>query len=470
MDDQVSEAMQEVDEDSRSPVRQSQAAVNLLAMNRNQTKEEKKASAQKRVRARAMQAAATMLSSYPPDWWWVQEMLAQTQAQHPAELIKTGSPNFLCSALPVHWRSNKTLPVGFKVVALCDIEDGTLVTLNAGNDDNYGSELRNNSALMRDGVAKFNDLRFVGRSGRGKSFNLTITVHTSPLMVTVYTKCIKVTVDGPREPRSNKKLPYALSEDGGDEDMHDGGNDITDDDYTPSVLPTSPIAGHTPVSPTEPLSPSSYSLVEHSMPLQPYWSPSYPTTSPTAPLLLPSYTSPYTEYTSVHPADITPMPSTYLLPVADYQDSTTEDITFAEAFSALANFDPALPPEQDVEETNSHNMSGNSDGQDLTVHSFHEGDRGSTEVYEGGYNYLYSHAAHNQSQMETEVEIDVGQENFSTSKVEVEASPAIMASLTSMEQDVPSLQAVSEALFDNCEDYQNIQNSSCKGQSLWRPY
>jgi len=193
-------------------------------------------------------------------------------------LIKTGSPNFLCSALPVHWRSNKTLPVGFKVVALCDIEDGTLVTLNAGNDDNYGSELRNNSALMRDGVAKFNDLRFVGRSGRGKSFNLTITVHTSPLMVTVYTKCIKVTVDGPREPRSNKKLPYALSEDGGDEDMQDCGNEITDDDYTPSVLPTSPI-GHTPVSPTEPLSPSSYSLVEHSMPLQPYWSPSYPTTS-----------------------------------------------------------------------------------------------------------------------------------------------------------------------------------------------
>ena len=58
--------------------------------------------------------------------------------------------------------------------------------------------------------------------------------------------------------------------------------------------------------------------------------------------------------------------------------------------------------------------------------------------------------------METEVEIDVGQENFPSSKVkpfilvfllqdkylqvEVEASPAIMASLTSMEQDVPSLQ------------------------------
>ena len=72
---------------------------------------------------------------------------------------------------------------------------------------------------MIDGVAKFNDLRFVGRSGRGnedikeskslpsvlgKNFNLTITIHTRPLQVTVYAKCIKVTVDGPRQPRNNK--------------------------------------------------------------------------------------------------------------------------------------------------------------------------------------------------------------------------------------------------------------------------
>ena len=45
---------------SRSPVRRSQAAANLMALNRNQTKEEKKASAQKRVRARAMQACDMM--------------------------------------------------------------------------------------------------------------------------------------------------------------------------------------------------------------------------------------------------------------------------------------------------------------------------------------------------------------------------------------------------------------------------
>ena len=58
-----------------------------------------------------------------------------------------------------------------QVVALCDVDDGTLVTLNAGNDDNNGAELMNNSAQMVDGVAKFNDLRFVGRSGRGKSIH-----------------------------------------------------------------------------------------------------------------------------------------------------------------------------------------------------------------------------------------------------------------------------------------------------------
>lgn len=36
----------------------------------------------------------------------------------------------------------------------------------------------------------------------GKSFTLTITVLTSPPQVATYGKAIKVTVDGPREPRS----------------------------------------------------------------------------------------------------------------------------------------------------------------------------------------------------------------------------------------------------------------------------
>lgn len=89
-------------------------------------------------------------------------------SEHPGELVRTGSPHFVCTVLPPHWRSNKTLPVAFKVVALGDVIDGTLVTVRAGNDENYCAELRNGTAVMKNQVAKFNDLRFVGRSGRGK--------------------------------------------------------------------------------------------------------------------------------------------------------------------------------------------------------------------------------------------------------------------------------------------------------------
>ncbi|XP_041982056.1 runt-related transcription factor 2-like [Aricia agestis] len=126
-------------------------------------------------------------------------------ADHPGELVKTGSPHVVCTVLPPHWRSNKTLPVAFKVVALGEVGDGTLVTVRAGNDENCSAELRNCTAVMKNQVAKFNDLRFVGRSGRGKSFSLTIMLATSPPQVATYQKAIKVTVDGPREPRSKTR-------------------------------------------------------------------------------------------------------------------------------------------------------------------------------------------------------------------------------------------------------------------------
>lgn len=128
------------------------------------------------------------------------------------KLVQTGSPMIFCSALPLHWRSNKSLPEAFKVIALdCDIPDGTEVIIAAGNDENFNPELKNNTAQMKGGVAKFNDLRFVGRSGRGKSFSVTITIrasitpmHMIPDQIATYNKAIKVTVDGPREPRSKQ--------------------------------------------------------------------------------------------------------------------------------------------------------------------------------------------------------------------------------------------------------------------------
>ncbi|XP_050060993.1 protein lozenge-like isoform X1 [Aphis gossypii] len=129
-------------------------------------------------------------------------------AEHPGELVRTGCPHVVCTVLPTHWRSNKTLPVAFKVVALGEVPDGTPVTIRAGNDENFCAELRNCTALMKNQVAKFNDLRFVGRSGRGKSFTLTIMLNSCPPQVATYSKAIKVTVDGPREPRSKTSLLF----------------------------------------------------------------------------------------------------------------------------------------------------------------------------------------------------------------------------------------------------------------------
>ena len=89
------------------------------------------------------------------------------------ELVHTGSPNIVCSALPAHWRSNKSLPQPFRVISLTPISDDTRVTLAAGNDENCAAELRNAVGYFKHQVARFNDLRFIGRSGRGSSFIFT---------------------------------------------------------------------------------------------------------------------------------------------------------------------------------------------------------------------------------------------------------------------------------------------------------
>ena len=70
------------------------------------------------------------------------------------ELVATGSHGILVSSLPKHWHSNKTLPNGFRlVVILGGAEDGTLVTVRAGNDENMSSDLRNSVAQVKNNVA-----------------------------------------------------------------------------------------------------------------------------------------------------------------------------------------------------------------------------------------------------------------------------------------------------------------------------
>ena len=56
-------------------------------------------------------------------------------------------------------------------------------------------------AVMVGQVASFSDLRFVGRSGRGRSFTIVISILSRPAQLATLSTTIKVTVDGQREPR-----------------------------------------------------------------------------------------------------------------------------------------------------------------------------------------------------------------------------------------------------------------------------
>ncbi|NXQ32471.1 RUNX2 factor, partial [Alaudala cheleensis] len=125
--------------------------------------------------------------------------------QHQQPHTDTPSPGVRGGSADFRRRVRRDKPGWVGVVALGEVPDGTVVTVMAGNDENYSAELRNASAVMKNQVARFNDLRFVGRSGRGKSFTLTITVLTNPPQVATYHRAIKVTVDGPREPRRHRQ-------------------------------------------------------------------------------------------------------------------------------------------------------------------------------------------------------------------------------------------------------------------------
>ncbi|KAH8865414.1 Protein lozenge [Schistosoma japonicum] len=128
--------------------------------------------------------------------------LKRALREHPTDLAPTSNPHLLCTPLPKHWRSNKSLPSQFRVVSLIPVPDGTRVTVTAGNEERPFAELKNPVTIMHGHEARFSDLRFLGRSGRGKSFNITITIETTPPIVALYARAIKVTVDGPRVPRS----------------------------------------------------------------------------------------------------------------------------------------------------------------------------------------------------------------------------------------------------------------------------
>ena len=119
-------------------------------------------------------ASTTSSDGNPPSTkrFRCERTVTELLAEYPGELVVTKSPNFVCTVLPPHWRCNKTLPIPFKVLSLSDVPDGTKVILTAGNDENCAAELRNACASFKNQVARFNDLRFVGRSGRGEQIKI----------------------------------------------------------------------------------------------------------------------------------------------------------------------------------------------------------------------------------------------------------------------------------------------------------
>ncbi|CAF0725707.1 unnamed protein product [Adineta ricciae] len=114
------------------------------------------------------------------------------------------NPYFQCSSLPSHWRKNKSLRFVLRAKDDVDIKANTRVTILAGNDYNPCAALKNNISWFRGSQAEFNDLRFLGASGRGKKFTLTIVIETTPPQQCTYRRAIKITVDGPRKKRELK--------------------------------------------------------------------------------------------------------------------------------------------------------------------------------------------------------------------------------------------------------------------------
>eukprot|EP01135_Chromosphaera_perkinsii_P012393 Nk52_evm4s2657 gene=Nk52_evmTU4s2657 len=125
------------------------------------------------------------------------------------QVVYTDNPSVACTILPNHWRCNKALPQNFQVFILFKVPNETEVSLRASNEENANAELKNSRTTVSNGVATFDDLRFVGRSGRGKSLDVIITIHCSPPIDCRIAEVIKVTVDGPREPRRRRTIQHS---------------------------------------------------------------------------------------------------------------------------------------------------------------------------------------------------------------------------------------------------------------------
>lgn len=124
------------------------------------------------------------------------------------EIYQTEDVNVKCTKLPEFIRAKKYLGAPFCVYFGDQPQlENVKCTISAGNFKNPSAELKNNECVIKNGVAEFDDLRFLGKSGRGTKFNVYIQLETNPPRIITYHNAIKVTVDGPRPPRLGNLLP-----------------------------------------------------------------------------------------------------------------------------------------------------------------------------------------------------------------------------------------------------------------------
>lgn len=125
-----------------------------------------------------------------------------------------------------HWRKNKSLRFILRTKNQMEIKANTRVVVLAGNDYNPCASMKNNISCFRGNQAEFNDLRFLGASGRGlyiaqtflrfshlisiegKKFTLSIIIETNPPQQCTYRRAIKITVDGPRKKRELSTISF----------------------------------------------------------------------------------------------------------------------------------------------------------------------------------------------------------------------------------------------------------------------
>ncbi|KNC82313.1 hypothetical protein SARC_05405 [Sphaeroforma arctica JP610] len=132
--------------------------------------------------------------------------------------LPTNIETLKVKALPDHWRCNKSLPTTLTLLSSKDIPDGTKVEVKAEIQRGTFGELKNSTTTFKENEAKFKDFRFVGRSGRGHSFTVAFYIKSDPPVTAILSQKVKITVDGPRPPRTrrlsetHKKGAYSDSE------------------------------------------------------------------------------------------------------------------------------------------------------------------------------------------------------------------------------------------------------------------